>query len=86
MSCDWGKYSSAQESRARARDPAANGIVILTVTQVRSIEVLSLVHKPEDRNRSHSEVFGLSGSGPQRTERRLLLWNATRPAWTIAPD
>jgi hypothetical protein len=37
MSTDWSRYSTPEESRRRARDPAVNGVVEMTVADVRAI-------------------------------------------------
>ena len=58
MSTDWEKYSTAQETRDRARNPKKNGIIKLNAGKVRELDGLSVGHTPEPENQAHSEVFG----------------------------
>ncbi len=57
MSTDWGKYSTPQESRNRAKNPSLNGIVGLIVGKVRDIP-LEVIHNPDLRlnNQAHTDV------------------------------
>jgi hypothetical protein len=61
MSVDWEKYSTAEESRNRARHPERVGILALIAGYVRSIEGLTVLHEPDEerRNRAHSGVHGI---------------------------
>lgn len=70
MSVDWEKYSTAQESQARAAQPEQNGILALVAGTVRTIEPLEVIHKPIPANRSHSEVNGIGASDDMRTKVR----------------
>jgi hypothetical protein len=56
MSVDWEKYSSAEDTRQRARNPRDNAVLALSASGIRSIEGLDVRHVPEPQNRSHSEV------------------------------
>lgn len=60
MSTDWEKYSTPEESRARARTPADNAIVSLLTGGVRKIPPLRVEHSPDPElnNRAHTDVFG----------------------------
>ena len=60
MSTDWGKYSTPQESRNRARIPNDNGIVSFNVGNVRNIP-LDVIHNPDFKlkNPAHTDVKGL---------------------------
>jgi hypothetical protein len=60
MSTDWQKYSTASETRSRARQPAENIIIELLAGAVRQIPSQSVVHTPdvENNNRAHTDVFG----------------------------
>jgi hypothetical protein len=91
MSVDWEKYSTAQQSRQRAKNPQKVGIVGLIAGVVRSIENLKVLHEPdEDRqNRAHSAVYGISdASAPnpavKKTMIRLKLFEHFNQ-WLLAP-
>ena len=77
MSTDWNRYSTAEESRKRARSPEDNGIVSLEVARVRAISGLEVDHDPQWRNRAHSHV-----NGEKDAEARLKLTRASR--WVIS--
>lgn len=64
MSCDWEKYSSAQETRARTGKPNSFGIIRLKAGTIRTIDCLTLTHDPDfpRSNRAHSAVYGLGPS------------------------
>lgn len=74
MSTDWDKYSTASESRNRAKVPNDNGIIKLNVAGIRSLEKLTVVHEPENKNRSHSEVFGEKTTEVRLKLKRLAEW------------
>ena len=60
MSTDWEKYSSSYDTRQRAKQPEANGVVQLQVGFVRNLPDQRVEHTPslELNNRSHTDVFG----------------------------
>ena len=60
MSVDWQKYSTPQETRARARDPSANIVIEFLAGAVRKIPNQTVVHTPDaDRyNRAHTDIRG----------------------------
>ncbi len=62
MSVDWERYSTPEESRRRAIQPAQNGIIALFAEIVRSIEPLEVRHEPDwvRNNRAHSAIYGMS--------------------------
>jgi hypothetical protein len=64
MSCDWDRYSTAVETRARTGCPQDFGVIRLNADAVRRIEGLSLAHDPDYplRNRAHSSVMGVGPS------------------------
>src|SRR5258706_4359980 len=80
MSVDWSKYSTADETRNRARSPKDNAVISMGVAAVRAIEGLAVEHAPIQEgsvdakgthlipNRAHAEVMG-----EKTTERRLKL-------------
>jgi hypothetical protein len=89
VSVDWERYSSAQETRDRARNPSQNGVIALVTGDVRGIEGLSVEHEPIRSNRAHSGIHGLTqpGSLPaeeSKTKRRLLLFGLVT-GWEIDP-
>lgn len=81
MSTDWSKYSTPEESRARARIPEKNGIVVLGVGEVRGIPGLWVEHTPDPilNNRAHTDV-----GGPKEPEVRVKL--ARIAQWKIRPN
>jgi hypothetical protein len=66
MSSDWSRYSTPEESRHRARNPDVNGVIELTVHDVRAIPAQAVEHTPIQNhldpdvrdNRAHTDVFG----------------------------
>jgi hypothetical protein len=58
MSVDWSKYSTAQNSRDRAKKPSLNGVIELIARDVRQIPGQVVEHAPLLENRSHSLVVG----------------------------
>ena len=72
MSTDWAFYSTASETRRRARVPADNMVISLNVDKVRAIIGQTVQHTPvqpdeqQQGNRSHTDVFG-----EKTTEARL---------------
>jgi hypothetical protein len=89
ISVDWERYSSAQQTRDRARNPSQNGVIALVTGHVRGIEALSVEHEPIRSNRAHSGIHGLTqpGSLPaeeSKTKRRTLLLGQVT-GWEIDP-
>lgn len=80
MSVDWERYSTAEESLARAKKPAKNGIVRFVTQEVRAIDSLTVEHRPswKEQNRAHSEILGDKRTNP---EVRVALRRAAR--WAI---
>lgn len=78
MSVDWDKYSTPEQSRARSKVPADNGIVQLNTSRVRMILGLTVTHDPvqegavDDQgtplpvNRAHSLVKGVGTDAQKR--------------------
>lgn len=60
MSTDWEKYSTAHQTRRRARAPEKNAVVLMLVGSVRQVPGQRVEHTPdiERRNRAHTDVFG----------------------------
>lgn len=80
MSTDWDKYSTPQETQARAKrsSPADNGVLKMSVGGVRDINGLSVEHTPEPFNRAHTDVLGDKKSNPKV---RLMLQRLSE--WVI---
>ncbi len=72
MSVDWDKYSSKEETRKRAKNPAKNAVLSLSVGGVREIKGLDVEHRPEPKNRAHSEI-DLPDNHEDLTEIRVFL-------------
>ena len=58
MSTDWEQYSTADQTRRRARNLMDVGVISLVAGEVRHIPPLTVVHEPLDDNQAHTEVFG----------------------------
>ncbi len=66
MSTDWEKYATPEACRKRARTPADNAVIELTVGDVRAIPWQVVEHtpmyqpdeNPPNINRAHTDVFG----------------------------
>jgi hypothetical protein len=87
MSVDWDKYSTPEQSRARSKVPADNGIVQLNTSLVRMIPGLKVTHdpvqegvvdnqgKPLSANRAHSLVKGVGIDAQKRVAlSRICSW------------
>lgn len=79
MSTDWEKYSTPEEARQRAAEPAWNGIVALIAGVVRSIEDLVVLHSPDwersPPNRAHTDVMGMeaeTGTMPASVRKTMI--------------
>jgi hypothetical protein len=75
LSVDWEKYSTSEESRNRARNPAKVGIVALVTGGVRSIDDLAVLHEPDEgrNNRAHSAVHGIFDANAPNPEVRKTM-------------
>ncbi|MGH7902399.1 MAG: hypothetical protein ACRENZ_11755, partial [Thermodesulfobacteriota bacterium] len=83
MSTDWGKYSTPNESRKRARKPEDNGIVHFISGKLRNLN-LSVKHAPTNDNKAHTNVKGNDTPIEQDEELRLKLLDEIE--WDIYPD
>jgi hypothetical protein len=83
MSVDWDKYASPKDTKGRAKNPADNAVLSLSVAGIRKIRDLDVRHTPEPTNRAHSEV-DLPDDREELTEARLLLRRLA--AIVIPPD
>jgi hypothetical protein len=72
LSVDWDKYSSKEETRNRAKNPAQNAVLSLSVGGVRQIKGLDVEHRPEPANHAHSEI-DLPDDREELTEIRVFL-------------
>jgi hypothetical protein len=76
MSTDWDKYSTPEETQARAKNPEDNAVLRLPVASIRAIKNLDIKHTPKSEpppNRAHSDVLGIPNSGEEQTEIRASL-------------
>ena len=73
MSVDWGKYSSAAATRARAKVQADNAVIRIPVLGIRKIP-LEVSHSPDHErlNRAHCDVVFPSRPEDVTEARRLL--------------
>ena len=74
MSCDWEKYSTPEESRRRAKDPSANGVLTMLAGEIRSVPRQRLAHDPIPTNRAHPQVFGDKDPEARLKLKRLASW------------
>jgi hypothetical protein len=73
LSVDWSKYSSPEQTLARAKSPKDNAVLKLEVTDVREFgKGLDVTHVPLSDNRAHSEL-NLPTDNVEQTEVRLKL-------------
>jgi hypothetical protein len=79
MSTDWAKYSTADDTRNRARIPKDNAVIQLEIEKVRQLPDQTVVHTPDltKQNRAHTDVFG-----EKTPEVRIML---KRLAQTVIP-
>ncbi|MFO8073059.1 MAG: hypothetical protein R6V85_14405 [Polyangia bacterium] len=73
MSTDWWKYSSPEETKARARIPEDKRVVSLHVERVRSVP-MNVLHTPdrERENRAHTDVVGEKNAESRVKLRRAI--------------
>lgn len=82
LSVDWSEYSTAQESLERAKLPDSNGIISMPVIGIRSNPLpLTVIHKPEETNYSHSEIYGIPPRKPSDLGIRVKLMDLSK--WEI---
>jgi hypothetical protein len=78
LSVDWDRYSTSEDTRARANsDPNDNAVISLLVSCIRQIRPLAVDHDPisappEKRNRAHSLIRNLPRAA-DLTEARFKL-------------
>jgi hypothetical protein len=73
MSVDWSRYSTAEETRCRARkNPEANAVLELNVGNIRNLASLNVAHSPIPENKAHADVF-LPKNKEDLTEARYQL-------------
>ncbi len=65
MSTDWDKYSTPEETRARATVPMANAVIELSVGGIRMIPGQEAIHTPETGNQAHTDVVGDKKKDPE---------------------
>jgi hypothetical protein len=82
LSVDWSEYSSVKESLARAKVPESNGIISMPILGIRANPLpLKVIHKPEDTNYSHCEIFGIPPRKPSDLGVRIKLMDLSK--WEI---
>jgi hypothetical protein len=79
LSTDWSRYSTPEQSRARAKHPEANGVISLPVGPVRSEALQSVEHAPEPENRAHSLVIGSKDEETRVLLLRMARWEIRLP-------
>lgn len=94
LSCDWEKYSTAEQTRARTGKPKIFGVIRMNTGKIRSISGLTVTHDPDypNRNQAHTAVEGLGPQGnlsPQERAKRngyRLAMYELFSTWEISPD
>jgi len=74
MSCDWNKYSTPEETKARAKQPEKNGVLQFVASEVREIPGQRLEHDPQPTNQAHSQVFGEKTPEVRVKLKRICTW------------
>lgn len=97
MSTDWGKYSTAAETRARQGRPERFAVLKMIAGQVREVRGLTVIHSPTQNveglpdNRAHTDIFGLDTPAlltPDLSPKeriRVELYERFK-VWEIAPN
>ncbi|MFZ0662923.1 MAG: hypothetical protein WAM66_09550 [Acidobacteriaceae bacterium] len=85
MSVDWSKYSTPEQTRARAkRDPQNNAVLEMNVGEIRSISTLDVTHRPKMDNQAHCDVP--LPSGEDLTEVRFKLRRIAKVILALPPS
>lgn len=79
MSTDWSRYSTPEQTQARAKTPEQNGVVSLVAGDVRDV-TLEVAHSPLESNRAHTDVIG-----PKDEEVRVRLRRLAKTEIPVAP-
>lgn len=74
MSCDWEQYSTAEETRKRAKKPSETGVISMIAGEIGAVPNQRLEHEPIPENRSHSEVFGEKTPEVRLKFKRICAW------------
>ena len=56
MSVDWKKYSTAEQTKMRGRNPKQNAVIEMNVGEIRAVPTLDVLHTPEPDNQAHCDV------------------------------
>jgi hypothetical protein len=73
MSTDWQKYSTPDETRARAKAPHKVGVIGMVAGGVRGCGLL-VEHDPIPVNRAHTEIVGIKSTEVRFKLLRLARW------------
>ena len=84
ISVEWAKYTNANATLLRSRDPRANGLVELKALHVRGIDPLDVIHAPIKDNRAHSNIIGFQGL-PKTKLTKLRLQLSMKAIWIVKP-
>lgn len=79
LSGDWSKYSTAEESRMRRKEPSKNGVIRLQVGSVRKLPGQTVEHRPILSNQSHSVILGAKDEEVRLKLSRLAIWEIDLP-------
>jgi hypothetical protein len=74
MSCDWDKYSTAAQTKERAKNPEVNGVLQFGARDARGLPDQRLAHDPQEDNRAHSQLFGEKTTEIRLKLKRLCKW------------
>lgn len=82
MSTDWSSYSTAEQTKLRATNPAwRGGVIQMGVGHVRKIPRQTVEHAPLPENRAHTNVKGPKSGSVEGTQARYLFMKVWR--WAI---
>lgn len=82
LSVDWSEYSTPDESLSRAKVPEKNGIISMPISGIRASPLpLTVLHKPDKINYSHSEILGIPPRKPSDMGIRVKLMDLSN--WVI---
>jgi hypothetical protein len=85
MSTDWSQFSTPEQTKNRATNPAwRGGVIQMLVGDVRRVPQQTVVHAPLPDNRAHTNVKGPKSGGIEGTQIRYLFMRIWK--WAIEAE
>ena len=82
MSTDWSKYSTAEQTKLRATNPAwRGGVIQMLAGDVRKVPRQTVQHSPLPENRAHTDIKGPKKESVEGTQVRYLFMRIWK--WAI---